>query len=207
MEKSLKYLGQNDLEIIINSPDKLLLAERRILEKALEELKKPSLQPKALFPSSFAGSLQVVNPINSAVVVTTASWSNPASSSNGSVSSAAGESLENAVNESNQPSSSFLENKGAELMQNLSVIQTQIKSATDQLESVRNLYEKASSKASGRRGKLCTRCHQPGHYKAHCSNPPCTDMNICGTSKKHSENRFEITELQRLIKDFQKKRS
>ena len=46
---SLKYIGQNDLEVIINSPDKLLLAERRILEKELEEIKKPSLQLKELF--------------------------------------------------------------------------------------------------------------------------------------------------------------
>ena len=45
---SLKYIEQNDLEVIINSPDKLLLAERRILEK--EEIKKLSLQPKKLFP-------------------------------------------------------------------------------------------------------------------------------------------------------------
>ena len=46
---SLKYIGQNDLEVMINSPDKLLLAERKILEKELEEIKKPSLQPKEFF--------------------------------------------------------------------------------------------------------------------------------------------------------------
>ena len=43
---ALKYIEQNDLEIIINSPDQLLLAERRILEKEIEEIKKSSLQPK-----------------------------------------------------------------------------------------------------------------------------------------------------------------
>ena len=58
---SLKYMAQNDLEIIINSPDKLLLSEKRILEKELEELKKPPLQPKELFPVPYTGSLQVVN--------------------------------------------------------------------------------------------------------------------------------------------------
>ena len=41
---SLKYMYEIDLEIIINSPDKLLLAERRILAKELQ------LQPKELFP-------------------------------------------------------------------------------------------------------------------------------------------------------------
>ena len=52
----------------------------RILEKELEEIKKPSLQPKELFPSPYTGSLQVVSPINSPVLVRTTS-SGPASSS------------------------------------------------------------------------------------------------------------------------------
>lgn len=195
---SLKYMAQNDLEIIINSPDKLLLAEKRILEKELEELKKPPLQPKELFPVPYTGSLQVVNNhINSAVV---------GSSSNVSV-EGAGASLEkqSAANESTQQSTSYLEKKGGELTENLSIIQTQIRSATDQLETVRNQYEQASSKANGRRGKLCTRCHRPGHYKGRCTNPPCTDMNSCGASEKHPESRSEITELQKLIKELQKK--
>ena len=57
---SLKYMNENDLEII-NLPDKLLFAERRILEKELQELKKPSLQPKELFPPSSPGPLQLVS--------------------------------------------------------------------------------------------------------------------------------------------------
>ena len=77
---SLKYIGQNDLEVMINSPDKLLLVERRILEKDLEEIKKPFLQPKELFPSPYTGSLQVVSPINFPVLVST-TRSGPASSS------------------------------------------------------------------------------------------------------------------------------
>ena len=151
---SLKYIGQNDLEVIINSPDKLLLAERRILEKELEEIKKPSLQLKELFPSPYTGSLQVVSPINSPVLVRTTS-SGPASSS------------------SNVPVSgttTYLEKKSGELTENLSIIQTQIKSAIDQLEIVRNQYEQALSKANRRRaGKLCIRC------QARCSNPTCGD--------------------------------
>ena len=54
---SLKYLEKNDLEVIINSPDKLLLAEKRIIEKELEELKKPNLEPKELFPSTSNSSV------------------------------------------------------------------------------------------------------------------------------------------------------
>ena len=196
---SLKYIGQNDLEVIINSPDKLLLAERRILEKELEEIRKPSLQPKELFPSPYTGSLQVVSPINSPVLVSTPTRSGPASNS----SNVPGQ--QSAVNESNEQSTTYLEKKSGEVTENLSIIQTQIKSATDQLEIVRNQYEQASSKANGRRGKLCTQCHQLGHYRGRCSNPTCMDMNNCGASEKHPESKNDITELQKLIKDLQKK--
>ena len=71
---------------------------------------------------------------------------------------------------------------------------------------VRNQYEQALSKANRRRaGKLCTRCHQPDHYKARCSSPTCMDMKNCGASEKHPESKNEITELRKLIKDLQKK--
>ena len=113
---------------------------------------------------------------------------------------------QSALSKSNEQSTTYLEKKSGELTENLSIIQTQIKSATDQLEIVRNQYEQASSKANGRRaGKLCTRCHQPGHYRACCSNPICMDMNNCGASEKHPESKIEITELRKLIKDLQKK--
>ena len=180
------------------------MEERRILEKELEEIKKPSLQPKELFPSPYTGSLQVVSPINSPVLVSTTSSGPASSSSNMPVSGTMYQ--QSAVNKSNEQSTTYLEKKSGELTENLSIIQTQIKSATDQLEIVRNQYEQASSKANGRRaGKLCTRCHQPGNYRACCSNPICMDMNNCGASEKHPESKIEITELRQLIKDLQKK--
>jgi len=101
--------------------------------------------------------------------------------------------------------SSYLERKSAELTENLSLLQTQIRSASDQLQSVRREYKEASSKANGRRGKLCGRCHLAGHYKGRCSNAPCTDMNKCGASEKHPESKSEIQELQKLIRDLEKK--
>ena len=113
---------------------------------------------------------------------------------------------QSAVNKSNEQSTTYLEKKSGELTENLSIIQTQIKSVTDQLEIVRNQYEQALSKANRRRaGKLCTRCHQPDHYKARCSSPTCMDMNNCGASEKHPESKNEITELRKLIKDLHKK--
>ena len=82
--------------------------------------------------------------------------------------------------------SSYLERKSAELTENLSLLQTQIRSASDQLQSVRREYEEASSKANGRRGKLCGRCHLAGHYKGRCSNAPCTDMNKLMRSEREA---------------------
>ena len=68
---------------------------------------------------------------------------------------------QSAVNKSNEQSTSYREKKSGELTENLSIIQTQIKSVTDQLKIVHNQYEQALSKANRRRaGKLCTRCHQ-----------------------------------------------
>ena len=54
-------------------------------------------------------------------------------------------------------------------------------------------------------GENCTKCHMPGHNKARKLNSPCEDMNSCGASERHPENKNEIVELQRLIKDLQKK--
>ena len=64
---SLKYLEKGDLEIIINSPQKLLLAEKKILEKELSLLQKTAaagvpfgscLEPKELFPTSSSWTIQ-----------------------------------------------------------------------------------------------------------------------------------------------------
>ena len=174
----------------------MLLAERRILEKELQELKKPSLQPKELFPPSSPGPLQFVSG-NSTLLV--------GPSSSVSVQSIEGPATEGKSCEKTTDHSSYLERKSAELTENLSLLQTQITSASDQLQSVRREYEEASSKANGRRGKLCGRCHLAGHYKGRCSNAPCTDMNKCGASEKHPESKSEIQELQKLIRDLEKK--
>ena len=112
------------------------MEERRILEKELEEIKKPSLQPKELFPSPYTGCLQVVSPINSPVLVRTTSSGPASSSSNVPVSGTLYQ--QSTLNNSNEQSTTYLEKKSGELTENLSIIQTQIKSATDQLEIVCN---------------------------------------------------------------------
>ena len=92
------------------------MEERRILEKELEEIKKPSLQLKELFPSPYTGSLQVVSPINSPLLVRTTSSSNvPVSGTM---------CQQSALNESNEQSTTYIEKKSGELTENLSKIQT-----------------------------------------------------------------------------------
>ena len=49
--QSLKYIQKADLDAFFPSPKKLLLAEKRILEMELNNLKEPNLPPRVLFPS------------------------------------------------------------------------------------------------------------------------------------------------------------
>ena len=68
-----------------------------------------------------------------------------------------------------------------------------------EIEEIKRQFEQESRKANGRRGKSCTRCHQP----AGCTNPTCKNMNSCGEREKHPERKSEIMELQKL--DLQRK--
>ena len=60
---SLKYIGQNDLEVIINYPDNLLLAERRILEKELKEIKNRLYSPRNVFHLHTLGLCKSIVPL------------------------------------------------------------------------------------------------------------------------------------------------
>lgn len=60
---------------------------------------------------------------------------------------------------------------------------------------------------NGRRGKLCSQCHLPGHNKVKCTQAPCGDFQSCGKSEKHPEAKTEIYELQKLVKELEKKES
>ena len=60
---SLKYIRSSDLDVLFPSPHKLLLAEKRIIETELEQLKRQenpgqiaqTLPPRELFPSTSQG--------------------------------------------------------------------------------------------------------------------------------------------------------
>lgn len=194
-KQSLKYLEKGNLDVIINSPHKLLLAEKRIMEKEIENLKKPSLALKELFPhpsssikNNFSPSLSVNNSMNNASLASS-------NSGNG----------ESAGTSKNTQQEGYLDRKAMEMSNNLTVLETQIQSAKEHLETVQIEYEQSGSKAVRRRGKLCANCHMPGHYKSKCNNTPCTNMKNCSVSEKHPEAKTELIELQKLIRELKKK--
>ena len=49
-QQSLMYLQKEDLDAFFPSPQKLLLAEKRILQEDINKLKEPKLPPRELFP-------------------------------------------------------------------------------------------------------------------------------------------------------------
>lgn len=201
-KKSLAYLEQNDIEVIINSPYKLLLAEKRIIEKEVENLKQTSLQPRELFPP-----LQVhnVNLMNSTTSTNTFTCSNTSSNTPTCATSASNTVSKIQGESAGTSDGGYLDGKSVELTENLTLLEAQIASANNQLRIVKDEYDRSCSRTTGRKGKLCTNCHQPGHYKGKCQNSPCEDFRICMASEKHPEAKNEVLELQRLVKELEKK--
>ena len=201
---SLKYLEKGDLEIIINSPQKLLLAEKKILEKELSLLQKTAaagvpfgscLEPKELFPTSSSWTTQTE------ATGSSTSWN----TEDISAACDSASSIHSRPNVNNP--AQYLQTKQMKLSDNVTVMQTQVESAKEQLENMRLAYDQLSGKSNGRCGKLCSHCHKPGHYKGQCKHPACVSMQICGVSEKHPQIKTEISELQKLVKELEKKES
>lgn len=192
---SLAYLEKNDLEVIINSPAKLLLAEKRIIEKELQLIKQPSLQPKELFPMA-TQPLQVNHNILTVGVAGKPTGSQSAEPTACSSFQSAG---------TDRSDSGYLQRKSVELTENLTLLKTQSASAKQQLQFVKNDYDQCCSQNNGRKGKLCANCHQSGHYKGKCCNPPCISYKKCNAADKHPEAKNEVLELQKLVKDLEKR--
>ena len=201
---SLKYLEKGDLEIIINSPQKLLLAEKKILEKELSLLQKTAaagvpfgscLEPKELFPTSSSWTTQTE------ATGSSTSW-NMEDISAACDSASSIHSRPNVNNATQYP-----QTKQMELSDNVTVTQTQVESAKEQLENMRLAYDQLSGKSNGRRGKLCSHCHKPSHYKGQRKHPACVSVQICGVNEKLPEIKTEISELQKLVKELEKKES
>lgn len=207
--QSLKYIQKEDLDAFFPSPHKLLLAEKRILETELNNLKQQNLPPRELFPpvqvQRQTFSLQM-----SSEAATQPSVQLPALVTPGVTPSANShqatlhlpQSLENV--QSAQPSSSYLDKRQLQMTQDVQLMQVQLNSAKDQLALRKKEIDDCDSIAE-KRAKICSTCHLPGHTKPKCKHGPCLGFQSCRLPAKHPEVSKELQELKALIKDLEKK--
>ena len=191
--RSLAYIKSEDLDAFFPSPDKLLLAERRVLEAELENIRtgtaprSTGLEPKRL---------KMTQNLESNAAAASCSTEIPDSSIYAGFSSRS---------ESTQVKThSSLDRRALEHTENLQILLVQIESAKQQLEKKRKEMEELPD-AHDRRGKVCATCHKSGHNKARCTNHPCTDVNLCKLKDKHPELQNDIRILQRDLKELEQK--
>ena len=191
--RSLAYVKSDDLDSFFPSPDKLLLAERRVLEAELntittDSIRQPSnLDPKRLNMTS-SPSIVVKSPVNE-----TPPHGHQAASFDFGVATATNQSLQ-----------SPLDRRAIELSENVNVLEVQVESAKSHLQMKRKAMDDLPV-ANDRRGKVCALCHKSGHNRVKCNNIPCHDVNLCRLKDKHPELMNDIRSLQRDLKELEQK--
>jgi len=192
-KRSLAFVKADDLDVFFPSPNKLLLAERRLLEAELDKIKSSDdkqTQPKR--PES-ARKLQYEASHMPRSTSSFVQASQPTCDSNVSGASSS-HSLADGM--------SALDRKALEHNENLQLLNAQVESVKQHLESKQKTMENLLDSSVGRRGKLCSTCHQPGHNKARCKATPCTNVKRCKIPDKHPENQNEIREIQKELKEL-----
>ena len=198
----LSYVKSEDLDSFFPSPDKLMLAERRVLEAELEKIRtgtvrrSPGLEPRRLSMSQYLDrnvydSFTEQTPESSTCEY--GGWINKASSS-------ASRQSESTQLKTHSP----LDRRALEHSENLQLLAVQVESAKEQLEKKRKALEEFSD-GHERRGKVCGICHKSGHNKVKCKNNPCCDVSLCRLKDKHPELLNDIRTLQRDLKELEQK--
>ena len=193
--RSLAYVKSEDLDAFFPSPDKLLLAERRVLEAELGNIRSGTaprstgLEPKRL---------KMTQNLESNAYAGNSSAQTPDTNFYGGFSSKSESSATQVKTHSS------LDRRALEHTENLQILVVQIESAKQQLEKKRKEIEELSD-VHERRGKVCATCHKSGHNKARCTNHPCTDVNLCKLKDKHPELQNDIRTLQRDLKELEQK--
>ena len=206
---SLKYLKESDLDVLFPSPQKLTLAEKRIIEEEVQGLKRNRQPMRELFPNHSATdppfqvyqastgpnatSVQYVpqNVVTNHFVNNKVQFASTTSTS----STPAGD---------QKITPTYLDTRDKELKEDGQLLQAQINSVSEVLGKKAEAFERY---AEGRntRQKLCTRSHLPGHTKVKCSKGDCKGVSFCKVRDKHPELKSEIAELKRLQKDLEKR--
>ncbi|KAL9988280.1 hypothetical protein ACROYT_G002711 [Oculina patagonica] len=185
--ESLRYLRPRDIDAFFPSPEKLLLAEKRILESEIKALVDPENRRTPLRPVELCTRFNSAAGLNSNILSTTPcaeGTAGPSTSANG---------------QENKP----LDKKANEMRENLLVLEVQISSAGDELQKLKSEQEKLTPLAAIRR-RICNRCHQTGHTKTTCKAAPCESSSNCKIREKHPEIKNKISALQAELKDLQK---
>lgn len=182
-KESMKYVDSCDLDVFFPSPLKLCYAKKKIL------LKEISMLSTQLDPSK-----STVNPPYTHQVPLQA----------GPTSSQATSSTTSSSNQGQ--SNGFLATKQENMTDEIQFLETRISSA--KIEYIRLLQEAEKyDEAAPKKARTCTNCHQPGHQKRQCNKPSCPGICHCNLQSKHPEFKSEMTELQSLIKELEKKSS
>ena len=194
--RSLAYVKSEDLDSFFPSPDKLLLAERRLLQAELKNIKTETacwpnhLEPKRLNMTACESGLE-------RSVDTTPQQQSPQAATNFG--------FEAVATPSNQSSKTFqspLDQRALELSENLKLLELQVESAKNHIQGKQKALEDFPKVS---RGKVCAVCYSSGHNRAKCTQMPCNDVNVCKIKEKHPELLAEIRTLQRELKELEQK--
>ena len=202
---SLKYLRPGDIDAFFPSPEKLLLAEKRILESEIKGIVDPESRRTPLRPLELSKRF---NSYNDTWENYYASSSYQTAPSNQSLppnflptTTAACNTAERSIAGGQEMKP--LDRKRDEMNENLLVLQVQITSASGQLQKLKAEQQEFTSLVAIR-GRICNRCHRSGHTKTTCKSSPCEIINNCKIREKHPEVKNKISSLQGELKELQK---
>ena len=99
----------------------------------------------------------------------------------------------------------FLATKEESMVEDVQFLEARIASAKHEYSKLQQEARKHDDLATARGGRLCSKCHMPGHNKGKCRNGPCGRVSICNQRGRHPESKSEMTELTELIKSLEKR--
>ena len=204
---SLKYLHPGDIDAFFPSPEKLLLAEKRIVESEIKGIVNPESRRTPLRPLELSQRLNSHSDTWQSYYASSSSSYQTAPSHQSlplnilPTTAAACNTVEGSIAGGHEIKP--LDRKRDEMKENLLVLHVQITSASGQLQKLKPEQQEFTSLAAIW-GRICNRCHRSGHTKTTCKSSPCESINNCKIREKHPEIENKISSLQAELKELQK---